>query len=97
MTRSHQHKKEISRHMKPAAYLPKKSGHGSANWGSFDDEISEGIAIVASGGRAKGDATAADLGMSKLSTSSSSTSSSFSAKSDEEDSSSSASIVSSDA
>ncbi|KAI5481400.1 hypothetical protein MNV49_004156 [Pseudohyphozyma bogoriensis] len=58
--------------MNPPSKAIKKSGHGNANWGSFDDEIIEGISIVAAGGKAKGGATAQELGMAKLSTSPSS-------------------------
>ncbi|KAL8291598.1 hypothetical protein RQP46_001856 [Phenoliferia psychrophenolica] len=70
--------------MKPAGQV-KRAGTGKANWGSWDDEITEGIQIVESGGRARGGATAAELGMAKLSTSAGSTTSTLSSKSEQDD------------
>ncbi|KAK4052054.1 hypothetical protein OIV83_002348 [Microbotryomycetes sp. JL201] len=53
----------------------KKNGGGHANWGSTRDEIEEGIDIFQAGEQGRGNATASDLGMSKLSSSPSSTTS----------------------
>lgn len=82
----------------PAPKVMKKAGYGTGNWGAHSNEISEGIEMVHNGEPGRGSATAADLGMSKLSTSASSTSSaeSFSSKIDADQSSLSSSIASMD-
>ncbi|KAM0788012.1 hypothetical protein ACM66B_006212 [Microbotryomycetes sp. NB124-2] len=52
----------------------KKNGGGHANWGSTRDEIEEGIDIFQAGESARGSATAADLGLSKITSGTSSSS-----------------------
>ncbi|KAK4051288.1 RNA polymerase I enhancer binding protein [Microbotryomycetes sp. JL221] len=79
MTRSIRHKVEPSTHIKTktqGAISMKKNGAGHANWGSTRDEIEEGLDIYEAGEQARGQATAAELGMSKLSSSPSASSTS---------------------